>query len=200
MKVFFRALLFSVIVMGLSSCSLVGGELSEKEMSVLNDRIAKLEADVLSIKFELGMVDFNDVKVEAKDTVTASVTESVTDSKTEEVVAKDEVVEEKVVEEKPSHTITLSKPEDESLVYKAPIDFTGTVSAGAKKITVTATSTSGKDVYVLQNFKAGEESFWYKADTTFGNLDDGSNEFLFEATFDDDTTASSSVTVYYLHN
>ncbi len=194
MKNFVFASFVLVIVLTLSSCTLIGGTLTEKEVSQIEERLAKLEADVLSMKFELGLVNVDVAKNVEEEVIVMEDDDAVKDEKEEEIV-KEEKEEPKV-----THSIEIDSPEDETLVHTAPVEFKGTVSKGATKIVVTASSIDSKDVYILQNFKLGDESFWYKADSSFGNLVPGSNEFTFEAYFENEEVVSEKLTVYYLHN
>jgi hypothetical protein len=87
--------------------------------------------------------------------------------------------------------------EDNSTLFDQPIEFKGMVSSNVKKIIVTAT---GKDIYTLNEFKYGDGNFTYKASTQFGNLELGSNEYSFEAFFDDGSTQSVILTVFYVED
>lgn len=87
--------------------------------------------------------------------------------------------------------------EDNSTLFDQPIEFKGIVSSNTQKIVVTAT---GKDIYTLNEFKYGDGNFTYKASTQFGNLELGSNEYIFEAFFDDASTQSIKLTVFYVES
>ena len=109
-----------------------------------------------------------------------------------------------------AHLITASSVNDDN-VTPLPIVFTGSVSANTTKIVVTAVGGNincdlldfqgpcipyFKDVYTLQNFKHGDESFIYRADFQLDNLAMDKNTYTFTAHFDDDNTKSEQVTIY----
>jgi len=104
--------------------------------------------------------------------------------------------------------LTLNSPSDEDIFSEEPIVFSGVVSPNTSKVVVTWTadefcmgdSCTGKvleDVYKLQNFKYGDESFKYQAKESFDNLQMGTNNYEIVAYFDDGKTSSESLTVYY---
>jgi len=113
--------------------------------------------------------------------------------------------------------ISVSSPADGSSfdnTSSLPIEFTGAVSKNTTKIVVTATGGDPnctkdldylcgniymKDVYTLNNFAHGDESFVYRAKPEWGNLTTGDNSYTFTAHFDDGSTESTTRTInYYL--
>ncbi|PIQ77981.1 hypothetical protein COV81_05610 [Candidatus Peregrinibacteria bacterium CG11_big_fil_rev_8_21_14_0_20_41_10] len=116
---------------------------------------------------------------------------------TEEVVAPDEV-------ETPNAEatyITLTSPAQDTDFTEEPITFTGVVSPNATKIVVNwSVDSFGQtydDVYRLQNFKYGDSKFNYGAKVSYKNLQQGANKYTFTAYFDDGTTKSANVQIYY---
>jgi len=97
--------------------------------------------------------------------------------------------------------ITLNNPANEASFTEEPIVFNGIVSPNATKILVTwKSSTLGQvynDAYKLQNFKYGDTTFRYSAKFSFNNLIQGSNKYEFKAYFDDGSTKSANVQIYY---
>jgi hypothetical protein len=124
--------------------------------------------------------------------------------------AAEEEEEEAVVEayDGPNY-ITLNSPSDEERMTEEPISFTGSVSPNTTKVVATAeygTKDCGEgmclpyneDVYRLQKFNYGDESYTYRAKEEYNNLSPhGSNDFTFTAYFDDGSTKSVSVTIFY---
>lgn len=108
--------------------------------------------------------------------------------------------------------ITLNDPKNESSFHEEPVVFTGYVSPNTKSITVTATAGNEKcgtpdldgpcipyqkDVYTLQDFNLGDSKFTYRAAIKWNNLNYGTNNFEFKATFWDATTSTTSVQIYF---
>lgn len=119
---------------------------------------------------------------------------------------KTEVAVEKTAEVK--NFITLVSPPNETPFDSSPIVIEGKVSTNAKKIEVKAIggqkgycdvlcSPYYEDVYTLDSFKAGDETFAYGARSDWKNLTQGYNNYTFTAYFNDETTATASVTLYY---
>ena len=105
--------------------------------------------------------------------------------------------------------ITLNSPTNEVTLHDEPVEFKGVVSPNATKIVVTAKSYGlvmgegiqllNEDIYRLQRFEYGDTTFEYGASFKWDNLEYGTNEYEFKAYFDDGTTKSTSVTVYFVH-
>lgn len=104
--------------------------------------------------------------------------------------------------------ITLVSPPNETPFDSSPIIIEGKISTNAKKIDVKAVggqkgycdvlcSPYYEDVYTLDSFKSGDETFSYGARSDWKNLTQGYNNYTFTAYFNDDTTATASVTLYY---
>jgi outer membrane murein-binding lipoprotein Lpp len=96
--------------------------------------------------------------------------------------------------------ITLNSPANESSFTEEPILFNGVVSPDTQKIVVTwkAAAQASGDTYQLQNFKAGDTSFKYSAKVSYLNLSHGTNNYEFKAYFDDGSTKSTNVQIYYV--
>lgn len=104
--------------------------------------------------------------------------------------------------------ITLTFPSNKSAFDSSPVVIRGKVSPNVKKIEVKAVggekgycdvlcSPYYEDVYTLDSFKAGDETFSYGARSDWKNLAQGYNSYNFTAYFDDGTTATTGVTLYY---
>ncbi len=106
--------------------------------------------------------------------------------------------------------ITINKPENEATIAEEPVIFTGVVSPNTKKITVTAKigdpdcpttpgicSPYNEDVYTLKDFKLGNDSFIYRAKKDWNNLQHGTNEYVFKATFDDGSVKTTTRKIYF---
>lgn len=93
--------------------------------------------------------------------------------------------------------VTLNNPINETTFSEEPILFNGVVSPNTTKILVTWNGTDGNDVYSLQNFKYGDTSFKYSAKVSYNNLEHGTNKYEFKAYFDDGTTKSTNIQIYY---
>ena len=91
-----------------------------------------------------------------------------------------------------------------------PIVFTGSVSKNATKIVVTATggdpdcdnsqsmcTSYMEDIYTLEDFAHGDDSFIYRAKTEWDNLTLGENNYTFTAHFDGGYTDSETVSIDY---
>ena len=106
--------------------------------------------------------------------------------------------------------ITIDSPENDQTFYEEPIVFSGVVSPNTEKIVVTASAErdtnpdgpivghSYEDVYTLQQFSLGDEEFTYRAAGDWLNLTNGSNNYEFTAYFDDGTTKSAYLDIYYV--
>jgi hypothetical protein len=104
--------------------------------------------------------------------------------------------------------ITLNSPDDEEVLHEEPVVFTGSVSPNTTKVVAVAEYGTlncdgmcqeyNEDVYRLQKFDYGDSSFTYRAKEEYNNLSSfGSNDFTFTAYFDDGSTKSVDVTVFY---
>ncbi|MFA6992397.1 MAG: hypothetical protein WC269_03925 [Candidatus Gracilibacteria bacterium] len=97
--------------------------------------------------------------------------------------------------------ITLNNPTNDASFTEEPILFNGVVSPNTTKILVTWNSTAFgqtyNDAYRLQNFKYGDTAFKYSARISYNNLMQGTNKYEFKAYFDDGTTKSANVQIYY---
>lgn len=109
--------------------------------------------------------------------------------------------------------ITLDSPKDEYGTHEEPVVFSGSVSPNTTKIVVSAVGGDPKctddfdgmcigryyeDVYRLQGFNYGDDSFVYRAKSKYGNLSYGTNDYEIKAYFDDGTTKIVNVTVYFI--
>lgn len=169
-----------------------------------------------SIDFSFGSEEEEEVFVPEGDVEEEVVEEDVEEE--EEVVEEEEDVEEEeeVVEEEEepevytgANYITINSPDPDSDFHEEPVIFEGVVSPNTKKIVVTATGgTKGagedflgtpyyQDVYTLQEFKLGDANFIYRAKMDWDNLTWGSNEYELKAYYDDGTTSSAYITVFF---
>ncbi|MFA5948603.1 MAG: hypothetical protein WC806_06625 [Candidatus Gracilibacteria bacterium] len=100
--------------------------------------------------------------------------------------------------------ITLNSPLNEASFTEEPIVFTGVISPNTTKILTNWTGiypvgddSPLTDSYKLQNFKYGDTTFKYSAKVSYKNLLNGTNKYEFKAYFDDGTTKSANVQIYY---
>lgn len=96
--------------------------------------------------------------------------------------------------------ITLNSPANDTNFTEEPIIFTGVVSPNTTKVVVTwepPTNGEANDVYKLQSFNYGDSSFRYSAKVSYNNLAHGTNKYEFKAYFDDGTTKSTNIQIYY---
>jgi|GEM_PF-1530719 len=95
--------------------------------------------------------------------------------------------------------ITMTSPENQASFHEEPINFQGAVSANTVKVGVKASNSGSTQVddYILQNYKAGNTTFKYGAKVEWNNLKEGSNTYVFTAYFQDGSTKSVSLTIYY---
>ncbi|MDP2642966.1 MAG: hypothetical protein Q8P62_03945 [Candidatus Peregrinibacteria bacterium] len=104
--------------------------------------------------------------------------------------------------------IDLISPPNETPFDSSPIVIQGKVSTNAKKIEVKAIGGQKgycdvlcapyyEDIYTLDSFKPGDQTFSYGARSDWNNLAHGYNNYTFTAYFNDESTASDSVTLYY---
>jgi hypothetical protein len=183
-----KIFLFATVALVLNSCS--SGTVSDRHIKELEDRISKLEANVLTMQFNEGKVvqkpKVEEKKVEEVKVVEGNISES--SEEKEEVVVK--VPDPKLFE--------ITDPKEGANLNTEPITFVGKVDKRATKITVKYVGVDSKDEYVLKNFKEGDESFWYKASSAFGNLSKGKNTYEFIADFSDgDKVALSPIVINY---
>lgn len=176
-KYFFTLIGLSLV---LSSCSAFESSFSEKQISEMETRISKLEAEVLTIKFN---------QPKSKECVEASentpAVEEVQTKPVAEEVKEEEVV---VVEPKPvlvPKNFEITEPKEGANLTVEPITFKGSVDKTATKISVKYTGVDYNEEYTLKNFKEGDGDFWYKASTSFKNLSKGKNTYEFKAEFND---------------
>ena len=161
-----------------------------------------------SFSFDFGGDDEEEVVeesvvVEEEEEVVVEV-EVVEEEEVEEVV-EEEVVEEEEVDESYAGTnyITINSPNPDSDFHEEPIIFEGVVSPNTNKIVATATLTTLDpsmpivDVYTLQEFKLGDANFTYRASMEWNNLLYGTNDYEFKAYYDDGTTSSAYITIFF---
>lgn len=176
------------LILATTGCTALQGEDN-------SDEIKELQSQVEELQTKLEEADKEDVSEETADDDDEVVDDVPTDDTT--------TVTPSETPEKSTYTgesfITLHSPENESYAYEAPIFFKGNVSPDAVKIGVKATNSKNTQVddYVLQNYKAGSGVFSYGAAEKWDNLMDGTNTYIFTAYFDDNTSKSTKVTVYY---
>lgn len=104
--------------------------------------------------------------------------------------------------------IDLVSPPNETPFDSSPIVIEGKVSTNAKKIEVKALvgnkgycdvlcSPYHEDIYTLDSFKSGDTTFSYGARSDWNNLGQGINTYIFTAYFDDDSTLTDEITLFY---
>jgi len=135
----------------------------------------------------------------------------------EEIDEEDETedaVEDKIVRpvqtnvvQKTSHSITITSPSKNLMTFTvAPVTFKGSVSEGAKKIQVIAKgegnshADSYSDDYFLENFKAGDTEFSYRAAKKWDNMDLGRNDYEFIAHFEDGSVEKNKISLNYIYD
>lgn len=185
MKNIYLFVIFSIL---LSSCTMSADGISDRKIKDLENRIAKLEANVLTIQF-------NDGKAPLKKEVNEAEKKSLEE-------ASEELPEKVVIEEKPSvpdpKEFEVTEPKEGANLTSEPITFVGKIDKRATKITVKYVGVDGSDEYVLKNFKEGDTSFWYKASQAFDNLGKGKNTYEFIAEFNDgDKVALTPIVINY---
>lgn len=163
-----------------------------KNSDVKDEEIKKLEEKLSDLEKKLEEKSVEEEKVVEK----------------EEKEKKDEEVV-KTYKYTGDNYITLNSPANESTILEEPIVFKGVVSPNTKKIVVKASGgvygggvdNPGfpyyEDVYTLKNFNYGDSSFVYRAKVEWLNLTYGSNDYEFTAYFDDGSTKSTRVSIYY---
>jgi hypothetical protein len=129
-----------------------------------------------------------------------------------EEVEEEEAPVEVVVDYTGSNFITMTSPVNRATFTETPIIFTGVTSPNTTKIVVSArggtiepgsdgmqvpTHLKYEDVYPLQDFNYGDDEFTYRANIGWNNLAVGSNEYRFEAFFDDGTSQKTDMTIFY---
>ncbi len=174
-SLFMKKYIFIIFVLSiiLSSCSAGTGSFSDRQVKEMESRISKLEADVLNIKLNPGKnLIKEDISVEEKEII-------------EDKSENEEVKKEIEIKKPEPKTFEIVEPKEGEALDKEPITFTGIVDSSATKITVKYTGIDTTDDYTLKNFKEGDESFWYKASPSFGNLTKGKNTYEFRAEFND---------------
>lgn len=95
--------------------------------------------------------------------------------------------------------IIVTSPENQASFHEEPINFKGEVSPNTVKVGVKASNVSSTQVddYILEKYNAGDTTFKYGAKVEWNNLNEGSNTYVFTAYFDDNSSKSVSLTVYY---
>lgn len=185
-------LAFAVFTMAtLTACSINFSDDSDEK----DAKITELEQKVADLE----------KTVKPATTVTDDDAEVKDDTKVDETPAKDDVKDEpKVSDYTGPNSLILSSPLDQADYTTEPIVFAGTVSPNTAKIVVTARTgisigdnPRNEDIYRLQNFNYGDKTFKYTAAQKYNNLSHGSNEYTFTAYFDDSTTKSVKVTIFY---
>lgn len=167
-----------------------------------SDEIKELQSQVKDLQTKLEEADQEDV-VEDAATEDDSVTDVPTDDTTTETASETPENTTDSTPPKSTYTgesfITIHSPENESYAYESPIFFKGNVSPDAVRIGVKATNskTTQVDDYVLKNYKPGSGVVAYGAAEKWDNLMDGTNTYIFTAYFDDNTSKSTKVTIYY---
>jgi hypothetical protein len=124
----------------------------------------------------------------------------------EEEVEEEEPEEEVVVEEESddydgASFITLTTPSNNEALESLPIIFSGIVSPDTNKVVVSAEGGEGdsaySDVYTLNDFNVGDESFTYRAKPDWDNLLNGLNDYQFTAYFTDGSEANAYISIIY---
>lgn len=209
-----KILMIGLFVLALTACNtskkdadttVTDNETDQESQSEKDPEIDELEKKINELESKLSEKN----EVEEKD-------EETSDKKTEidSKSASDEKSEVKTVVEKYTGAsyITVNKPQNEASLTEEPVIFSGVVSPNAKKIVVTSKSGDPacnpnqslcleyhEDNYTLKEFKLGDDSFIYRAKRDWKNLSEGTNDFTFKAYFEDGTTKTTSLTVYYNH-
>lgn len=95
--------------------------------------------------------------------------------------------------------INMTSPVNQDSFHEEPINFKGSVSPNTVKVGVKASSAGSTQVddYLLEKYTAGDTTFKYGAKVEWNNLAEGSNTYVFTAYFEDGSTKSSSLTIYY---
>ncbi|MBU1151501.1 hypothetical protein KJ632_01585 [Patescibacteria group bacterium] len=128
---------------------------------------------------------------------------------TEDVEIAEEVVEEVPVEDDVTYNgpnfITINSPQTDDVIHEEPIIFTGVVSPNVTKLEIKAVGGPGglggsegyTDNYMLQDFKYGDDKFSYRASQDFHNLMYGTNNYTFKAYYEDGSTKTSVVSIFF---
>lgn len=100
-----------------------------------------------------------------------------------EVEAKAPVVTQDDANDTPSSFIQILTPENNAIIYEEPFYVSGETSTDCNKIVATAKNEEYKinDVYTLQNYKRGNNTFKYGIKHAWNNLDVGKNTYTFTA-------------------
>lgn len=213
MKKFIKVLAIIAFILAFSGCSLFKSEESEKVEPAVNNGTSDDDTKISELEKKI------DEKVEVDEDETDSNVAGEKDATIDELEEKIASLEAQLKEEPKedvktvytgSNYITLNKPENEASFHEQPIIFAGVVSPTTKKIVVTAKNgdpncgpdadgiciTYSEDVYTLKDFKYGDSTFIYRANTEWSNLQYGSNDYIFKAYFDDGSTKTTSVKIF----
>lgn len=184
---------------------------SNQEIEELKEKVKALEETKEETKKD---TKASEVKVE-ESTKTVTKADEAKDLKIAELEKKVAELEKTATTVEKEYTganyITINKPENEGTFHEEPLVFTGVVSPNTKKITVTAKignpncdANEGicveyhEDVYTLQDFTPGDDSFIYRAKIEWNNLQFGTNEYVFKATFDDGSSKTTTRKIYFI--
>lgn len=200
--------------------SAVSDTRAEEELEELKEKVKALE-DTSEVKVDGVKVDTAKTEDKVK---TETATDDSKDKKIAELEKKVTELEKTATDKTKTSTttttektytganyITINKPENEGTFHEEPVVFSGVVSPNTKKITVTAKIGDPncvppydgicvqyhEDVYTLKDFKLGEDSFIYRAKIDWNNLQYGTNEYVFKATFDDSSVKTATRKIYF---
>lgn len=196
-----------ILIVGLSACEIkFGGNNENEEEDTTTDELAEDLENIEESTEEEDSEDEENVTEDPEEEESVEENNEETEEEPEEVVEEESTEEDddKVMPYEGPNFITLISPDEEMTTHTEPVIFTGDVSPNTTKIVVEASyyklgsMEPLEDVYRLQNFKYGDNSFTYRAKFEFNNLGFGTNKYKFTAYFDDGTTKSDSVTVYYV--
>lgn len=189
MKRFVASLFIISVLLPLSACDIsFDGDEKDKQIEELTKQVEDLESKVPEEEKTEEDKPEEETKPDVSPEEDAKVTETIKE------------FEEKVQE----GYITLKSPSNEATFYDdTNIVFKGIVSPNTSKIVVTWKGPGSiigeptEDVYRLQSFKYGDSSFKYTAKVSYYNLGMGSNKYEFKAYFDDGTTKTANLTIFY---
>ncbi len=169
-----------------------------------DEAVEELQSKVDELKDEVVEDDEESKNEDEKD---------IEESEEKEVVKEETKDVEKEVEKAPKYTgesfISLSSPKSEETFSEVPIIFKGTVSPNTTKIVVNGTGGTKdeacdgicfpyyNDTYTLKDFNLGDKTFVYRAKEDWKNLTMGSNDYTFTAYFENGTSSSVKLKIYY---
>ena len=181
----------------------VDKDITPLEPEVDTEVIEELEEKVEEAKDDDGDDDVKELeeKIEDLEEKVEDLEDEV-EEKEETIEDNEESINEEAVVYSGENFIKVISPNDGAGFSTEPVEFTGEVSPNTEKIVVTvvAEGTSPpavKDVYQLQNFNYGDESFVYRASTEWDNLFNGGYIYQFEAYFDDGGKESTEIYISY---